>query len=133
MSGKTALYGPPAKGAELRRREVMWAALSDLFLDSEITDAAIARIARTARAEGFGIEEIEAMLVYEVAPALWSNLYATAGVWDAFDPLLLSRGIRRNWRRPLHRWRSRRTAALLRSDFLEPELARIRAALARAT
>ncbi|MEX0923563.1 MAG: hypothetical protein WD489_05580 [Rhodovibrionaceae bacterium] len=88
-------YAPPASPEELRRREAVWPPLSALFLDTEVTDDSLADIVRAARAQGYGAEDLQAMLFYEVAPAVYANIYSVIGEWAPFDTEWLSRRIRR--------------------------------------
>ncbi|WP_157954273.1 DUF7079 family protein [Saccharospirillum mangrovi] len=63
----------------------IWRALSDLFLDTEITDFTYQYIARTIRKSGLTVAEVEAILWHEVFPVLKSNLSSVAGVWDGWS------------------------------------------------
>ena len=63
-----------------------WELLSELFLDTELDDDAIAAIARDLRATGLGVAELERIYEDEVAPACWRNALAVpGGVWTGFD------------------------------------------------
>ena len=122
-------YAPPADAEELRRRAAVWAQLSDLFLDTEVKQPCIDAMVRAAKAGGYGEADLRAMLLYEVAPAVYGNIYSVIGEWVPFDAAWLSRRSQRNWRRPLHRWRCR----LARRRMLGPideDLARLWQALA---
>jgi len=59
----------------------LWSALSDLFLDTEISDYTYQYIARVIREDGYTSEEAERVLWYEVYPVLEANLRSVAGVW----------------------------------------------------
>jgi hypothetical protein len=87
-------------------RVPVWIALSDLYLDTEV-EAFHDAIAETLAASPFDLDELQAMLMHDVHPVLFTNLMAPAGVWEAFDPDWLvarirARGGRR--RRGLSGW-----------------------------
>jgi hypothetical protein len=79
---------PPAKEDRLRRRWV-WQALSDLFLDDEVTEDTLRYIARIAAECGYSDEELDAIYRREVAPAVAFNLFDVAGTWGYFDTVWL--------------------------------------------
>lgn len=92
------------------RREAVWLALSELWLDTEPDDAAFDHLARVLLNSGYPQDELEAIYGLEVAPVVWLNTWTTAGVWDGFDPVWLFEGCRRNHARRgarWHRWRCR--------------------------
>ena len=70
---------------EIEQRFPLWVALSDTFLDTELTDDAYRRIAEAISASTF--DEVEALAIYreDVAPAFAINLLATAGEWAGWD------------------------------------------------
>ncbi|PZO06700.1 MAG: hypothetical protein DCF28_00985 [Alphaproteobacteria bacterium] len=72
--------------ADVARREPLWLALSDLFLDTEIQPETFDWIARTAMDVGFSSAETRTILETEVLPALGFNLLSIAGEWAGFDP-----------------------------------------------
>lgn len=78
-------------------RAAVWRALSELCLDTEITDTMVAAIARTLVAQGVGIAEAEHILYTEIVPPLFINMTGVAGVWSGFDPVWLEAKIRQ-WR-----------------------------------
>lgn len=67
---------------DLDTRRRAWAALSELFFDTEVS---VEWVARQLRDTGLSLAEIETILKSEVAPVLGANLLSVAGVWDAFD------------------------------------------------
>ncbi|MHA6491843.1 DUF7079 family protein [Pseudomonas borbori] len=86
-------------------REDIWLALSELWLDTEPDAAGLRRIAAVLRDSRLSDAELEAIFFYEVAPVVWLNHWATAGVWAGFEPRWLVAGCRRNQQRGRgHRW-----------------------------
>ncbi len=78
---------PPARlldDADLSRRRTAWAALSELFLDSEIRDD-LPSAALKLVGSGYADVEIEAIFLDEVSPVLHWNLKQVAGMWGGFD------------------------------------------------
>ncbi len=73
-----------------RRREEIWEALSDLFVDNEIDYQEIAD-----RVRGVDLNSLERILFEEVAPYCAPNLSVPAPpVWSGFDKAALLKGIR---------------------------------------
>ena len=60
-------------------------ALSDLFLDTDVTPARAWRAERLA-ASPYSLAEIEQILIDEVYPVCKYNLSCVAGEWEFFDP-----------------------------------------------
>ena len=60
-------------------------ALSEFYLDTELGDEEIHRIAATLKESGYTIEELKEINYDEVAPVVSPNLMSTAGVWAGFD------------------------------------------------
>lgn len=80
----------------------VWIALSELWLDTELSPEDLRRIAGVMADSGLGLEELERVCLLEVAPVVSSNLLSMAGVWAGFDEEWLSTQILRNLReRPL--------------------------------
>jgi hypothetical protein len=63
----------------------LWRALSDLFLDTEISDRTYQYIARVVQEDGYTSEEAEHVLWQEVYPVLKANLRSVAGVWTGWS------------------------------------------------
>jgi hypothetical protein len=63
----------------------LWSALSDLFLDTEISDHTYQYIARVIRENGYTSEEAERVLWHEVYPVLEANLRSVAGEWAGWS------------------------------------------------
>ncbi|SMB82843.1 DUF7079 family protein [Deinococcus hopiensis] len=97
-----------------RRRQPVWTALSELFLDTELTEADLRRIARVLDASGYPDTTLRKILHRELAPFLLGNLFTVAGVWNGFDEAWVCEQAERYARRPptggaLRAWLSART------------------------
>jgi hypothetical protein len=71
--------------AEVVRRKPVWIALSELWLDTELTDDDLRRIAGAMRRSGYTVGELRHIYLYEVAPVVFTNLLSVAGEWAGFD------------------------------------------------
>jgi hypothetical protein len=87
---------------DLANRRPVWEALSDLFLD---TDVSLARNWRVGvlTASPYSVEDIERILIDEVYPICKYNLLSVAGEWAGFDQSWLEERILRRLRSPLRR------------------------------
>lgn len=89
-------------------REDVWLMLSDLWLDTELDQRWLAGIADVLRRSGLSRAQLEAILLYEVAPVVWLNHWNFTGVWGGFDSQWLLAGCRRNQQRGRwHRYKCR--------------------------
>lgn len=70
---------------DIEKRFPVWEALSDLFLDTELDEAAHQYISKVILASGYAPEEIHNILWKEVFPAVGDNLRCVAGEWAGFD------------------------------------------------
>lgn len=77
----------------LEKRKAVWAALSDLFLDTDV-ELSYEHIARVCAESSFTLEELKEILENEVAPVCSKNLLSIAGEWAAFDEEWLDRSIK---------------------------------------
>lgn len=59
----------------------IWQALSEFFLDTEITDSTFDYVARVVLETGYSPREIHSILWAEVFPVLEGNLKSIAGEW----------------------------------------------------
>ncbi len=71
--------------AEIERRKPVWAALSELWLDTELEDDDLRRIAGAMRRSGYSVGELREIYLFEVAPVVYANLLSVAGEWAGFD------------------------------------------------
>jgi hypothetical protein len=71
--------------AEIERRKPVWEALSDLWLDTELTEDDLRRIADVMRRSAYPIDMLRHIYLFEVAPVVFGNLFCVAGTWSGFD------------------------------------------------
>jgi len=69
---------------EIATRKPVWLALSDLYLDTDVS-LSYQYIARILAESPYSIEELEEILRTEVAPVVAPNLFSVAGEWAGFD------------------------------------------------
>lgn len=84
--------------SQLRRREPVWTALSELWLDTEIADQDLDRIAHVMAESDFDVATLREIYLIEVAPVVSRNLLGVAGVWTGFDERWLRSAIIHNLR-----------------------------------
>ncbi|ASK31436.1 hypothetical protein CEY12_15550 [Chryseobacterium sp. T16E-39] len=77
-------------------RHLVWEALSELYLDTELQESDFQYMARILVKSPFSFEEIKKIDQYEVFPVLFSNLLIPAGEWGGFDEKKLVKNIM-NW------------------------------------
>ncbi|ADV28805.1 hypothetical protein Psesu_2981 [Pseudoxanthomonas suwonensis 11-1] len=96
----------PAPAPE--RRQV-WQAMSALYLDTDIDNEVLSRVAEELARSPYPLDELQRILRQEVHPVLVANLYSVAPVWDGFDPRWLEEAITAHLRRPwpMRWWRGR--------------------------
>lgn len=71
---------------DVESRRPVWAALSELFLDTNLDSADVNRIAKMLARSRYSLDELDQILLWEVYPACRSNLLSIAGEWAGFDP-----------------------------------------------
>ncbi|HNR90940.1 MAG TPA: hypothetical protein PKO41_00810 [Dokdonella sp.] len=86
---------------DLARRRPVWAALSELYLDTD-TAGLVEHCAHDLARSDYDLDELATILRREVHPVLRTNLFVSAGVWNGFDPDWLEAEILRRHARP--RW-----------------------------
>lgn len=69
---------------EFARRLPVWTALSELFLDTELTATDHARIARIVEASGYNLALLDSIMRKEMLPAFGGNLSIT-GEWAGWS------------------------------------------------
>ncbi len=75
----------PWSETELNNRYPVWDVLSEFWLDGWLDDSDFDRIANTLKASPYSIDELWKICIYEVGPAVSSNLLCIAGEWGAFE------------------------------------------------
>jgi len=70
---------------QIQKRRPVWTALSELWLDTELSTEDLERIARVMADSGLSIEELRQVYLVEVAPVVSPNLLTVAGEWAGFD------------------------------------------------
>jgi len=76
---KSQYNDPP----EIRKK--IWVALSDLYLDTELSRTDFDWISGTFSQSGYSILELKEIDMFEVFPLLQPNLLDPAGVWAGFN------------------------------------------------
>ncbi len=103
---------------EVARRKPVWSALSELWLDTELQDDDLSRIAEIMDESGYSLAQLRRIYLFDVAPVVYRNLLCVAGEWAGFDRAWLhaaivesldrrdrlSRHRRQRIRRRLRRW-----------------------------
>lgn len=79
--------------SEVERRRPVRAALSEFWLDTELTEDDLRPIAGVLAESGYTTKELEHIYRREVAPAVFLNAYSVAGVWEGFDQSWLAESI----------------------------------------
>ena len=69
----------------ISKRIPVWTALSELFLDTELSDEDINHIALVLGNSGYGRDELDEILRDEVSPAFTFNLCSVAGEWTPWS------------------------------------------------
>jgi len=70
---------------EIKLREPIWLALSELWLDTELTERDLDHIASVMARSKYSLGELRDIYLYEVAPVLYPNLLNVAGEWAGFN------------------------------------------------
>jgi hypothetical protein len=66
---------------DLANRTPVWVAMTEFFLDTELTDVTVSYIAKTCAASPYSVPELQRILFTEVWPAFLPNLLSVAGEW----------------------------------------------------
>lgn len=74
-------------------RKLVWLALSDLYLDTELQEWQFQYITGIFLKSPFNLEKIKKIDQYEVFPVLFSNLLNPAGEWAGFEEKRLVKNI----------------------------------------
>jgi hypothetical protein len=76
-------YDPRRSGD--REKQAVWAALSDLWLETEFTEDDHQRIAGIMKRSGYSVNELRDINLFEVATVVFHNLLSVAGEWAGFN------------------------------------------------
>lgn len=110
-------------------RVPVWRALSDLYLDTDVT-MFHEHIAETLADSPFPLDALRDILLEDVHPALYGNLLIVAGEWAGFEDEWLLPRIAEVRRRP--RWRRRLTRVFASAVFDDWRIVAARIAQLRA-
>ena len=88
---------------EIERRKPVWIALSELWLDTELTDVDLHHIATIMVASSYSLSELRVICDSEIAPVVYKNLLTPVGVWSGFDESWLAEQIITQMNKP-KRW-----------------------------
>ena len=91
---------PPAQ--DLDHRRPVWDVLSDLFLDTEHSDAMRGGMARILAESPYSRDQLRTILHDEVYPICKDNLLSMVGNWSGFDLAWLEARILARRRPPRH-------------------------------
>ena len=94
---------PPSE--DIDRRRPVWAALSDLFLDTELDESALRHIAHKLVQSEYTDDELANILYGEVFPVCIWNMRSVAGEWVGIDTDWLQERILGNERKFWKKWR----------------------------
>lgn len=107
------------------------AALSELFLDTELDARDLARIAQVLTGTGLPTDELERIFTSELEPVLAANLSVPAGEWSGFDIDWLEAQIReRTQRGPVRSVLDRAMRAVRGSSAARADWDKLKAMLA---
>lgn len=70
---------------EIERRKPVWAALSELWLDTELTEDDLQRLVEVMKRSGYSVPQLRDIYLFEVGPVVFPNLLTVAGEWVGFD------------------------------------------------
>lgn len=111
---------------ELVRRQPVWLALSEFYLDTELQPADFTRIRAVFDQSGYSELEIRQIDYDEVGPLLYLNLLSVAGEWVAFEETALLKKLAKQAARrsktrslPLVRWLWRRGLDFFHQDYFQ--------------
>ena len=113
----------------IKERRPVWVALSDLFLD---TDVSLNEewIIKTLSKSPYSVPELENILINEVAPVCGWNLMSAAGEWEGFGEKWLEEKILKRRRSPF-RWFHRFNTWKTKVHLYLPYWKRIKESIAR--
>lgn len=102
---------------DLEDRKLVWWALSDLYLDTELDENDFKYIALTIFNSPYTYDKVREIDQYEVFPVLFSNLLNPMGEWGGFNDKILFKNVLNwmesrtkldmvavQWGYPMYRW-----------------------------
>lgn len=95
---------------DILQRQPIWIALSEFYLDTELDEHDLKRIAQVFKASGLNLQAVKDIDRYEVFPVLQSNLFRVAGNWSGFDPVLLTEACTKRYLKRNSWWHKSRTS-----------------------
>ncbi len=84
---------------DIETRKPVWNALSELYLDTELSTSDFERIAIILKQSGYTLSQLKEIDLLEIFPLLQTNLYSPAGVWDGFDSDWLFLNCKKNYKK----------------------------------
>ena len=97
------MASPSLSQNDIQLRRPVWRALSELWLDTELTEDDIRHIAGVMVDSGYTLGELRVICDSEIAPVVYKNLLTPVGVWSGFDEEWLSQQIIKELDKP-KRW-----------------------------
>jgi hypothetical protein len=70
---------------DIINRRPVWAALSCLYLDTELSADDLAHLAEQLADSPYSVDELKFILFAEIHPVCLGNLRQVAGIWSGFD------------------------------------------------
>ena len=98
-SGRPAL----TNGEDVKERLTVWQSIARLWLAQDLAERELLVIAGALAQSRYDWSELQRIYLYEVAPAVHTNLRGGRGVWGAFDTQWLKRAIMKNMDNPRYR------------------------------
>lgn len=91
---------------DLEHRVPVWVAMTDFFLDTELSFIDSGRMAIVCAASPYSERDLERILFTEVLPAFLPNLFSFAGEWAGWEDDFIKRRILSTYRRRIYiSWR----------------------------
>jgi len=94
---------------DIAQRQPVWIALSEFYLDTELDEHDLKRIAQVFKASGLDLQAVKDIDKQEVFPVLQTNLFRTAGTWASFDLVFLTEACRKMYLKRNTWWHKGRT------------------------
>jgi hypothetical protein len=84
---------------DIENRKQIWIALSEFYLDTQLTHEDFDRISTIFQSSGLHINDIKEIDLLEVFPLLQTNLVSATGSWAGFDEDWLVAECKRRYKR----------------------------------